>query len=146
MTDHITSPNLNTDSGIVRTQKQFSDALTMDMTDEEINVAMKIVIEVKNKWQNRFRYKFNDPTTFKLDDALKLIEQFEDEIKTRLAEVEVLATVDTVPILEGQPLVIEWIGKMPYSASAMGHFDHEKKNYEVRKAKEREEDFYGQKS
>lgn len=141
-----TSPELPTQDTRVKTAKEFSGALTLDMTDEEIAQAYRIVVRVKSKWQEKFRRKFNDPSAFKLDDALKMIEQFEDEIKTELAEkVQVLATVNTVPILEGQPLEIDWIGRLPGSDLARYGMDHEKKEWEVKRAVERGEDFLGQK-
>lgn len=141
-----TSPELPTQDTRVHTAKEFSGALTLDLTDEEIARAYRIVVDIKRKWQDKFRRKFNEPTTFKLDDALKMVEQFEDELKTELAEkCQVLATVNTVPILEGQPLEIEWIGTLPGHASNRYGMDHEKKGYEVKKAVERGEDFLGQK-
>lgn len=140
------SHELPTNSGIVRTGKEFSGALTLDLTDEEIAAAYKIVVRVKNKHMAIFRRKFNDPSTFKIDDALKAISEFEDEIKTELAEkVQVLATIDTVPLLEGLPMQIEWIGKLPGSDLHKFGMDHEKKEWEVKKAVTRGEDFLGQK-
>lgn len=140
-----TSPTMDTDSGIVTTAKQFSGNLTLDLTDEEIAAAYRIITRIKAKWQEKFRRKFNDPNSFELDDVLKLVAEFEDEIKTTLAEqVNILATVNTVPILEGQPLEIDFIGKMPSSSDVYG-FDHEKKEWEVKRANANDEDFLGQK-
>lgn len=142
----VTTPDLPTNEGIVSTAREFSGALTLDLTDEEIAAAYRIVVGVKHRWEEKFRRKFNDPTTFKLDDALRMVEQFEDEIKTKLAEqCQVLATVNTVPILEGHPLEIEWIGKLPGSDLAKYGMDHEKKAWEVKRANARGEDFHGQK-
>lgn len=144
--EHPTTPDLPTDEGIVKSAKGFSGALTLDLTDDEIAIAYREIVRIKRRWEEVFRRKFNDPTSFKLDDALKLVEQFEDEIKTTLAEkLEVLCTVNTVPILEGHPLEIEWIGKLPGSSLDRYGMDHEKKEFQVKRANARGEDFYGQK-
>lgn len=140
------SPTLATNDGYVHSAKEFSGAMTLDLTDEDIARAMKIIGEVRLKYGRKFIQKFNDPSTFKLDDALKALEELEDEVKTRLAnEVNVLATVDTVPVLEGQPPAIEIIGIMPGGDLEKYGMDHEKKTWEVRRATDRGEDYYGQK-
>lgn len=141
----VTSPELATNSGLIKDAKSFSGAMTLDLTDEEIASAWKIVIEIRKKWMRIFRTKFNDPSTYTLDQALKSIEEFEDELKTTLAErCGILASVNTVPLLEGQPMEIEWIGKMPGSALDTIGLDHEKKKYEVERATAAGEDYYGQ--
>jgi hypothetical protein len=130
-----TSPELDTNSGLMNDAATFSGNLTLDMSDQEIQSAWRIIQHVRSKWTAIFHRKFNDPSTFKLDDALKLIDQFEDEIKTELAEkVNVLATVNVVPILEGQPLEIEFIGKLPGSDIYKYGMDHERKGWEVKRA------------
>lgn len=143
----VTSPELPVNNqDIIKDAKSFSGAMTLDMTDEEIAEAWRVVISIRGKWLDHFRRKFNDPSTYSLDDALKAIEEFEDELKTTLAErCNVLATVDTVPLLEGKPMQIEWIGKLPGDSINKYGLDHEKKTWEVQKAKERGEDYLGQK-
>jgi len=135
--------NLPTNDGIVKTAKEFSGALTLDLTDEEIARALKIVMRVKQKHQEIFRKKYPFDS---LEQALELIANFEDEIKTELAErCNVLATIDTVPMLEGKPMNIEWIGKLPGDALYKYGMDHEKKEWEVKRANVRGEDYLGQK-
>lgn len=142
-----TSPDLETDSGIVTSAGDFSGKLTLDLTDEEIKRAFEIIVPIKKRWENIFRVKFSDPNlSFTMDQALDMVEQFEDEIKTRLAEdINILATVDTTPLLEGKPLVIEWIGRMPGDNVFKHGLDHERKEFEVKRATNRGEDYYGQK-
>ena len=140
----VTSPELPANEGIVHTPKQFSDALTLDLTDEEIQRAFVIIAKTSQKWRTRFSYKlftgFHD-----VEEAMKLVDDFEDEIKTRLAEeLDLLATVDVAPVFEGQPPVVELLGALPSHSSAKYGMDHEKKTYEVRKAKERGESFLGE--
>jgi hypothetical protein len=142
----VTSPELATNSDIVKDAKHFSGAMTLDLTDEEIKVAWNLVLNIRRRWMETFRRKFNDSSTFTMDEAMKAIEEFEDEVKTTLAEkLDILCTVNTVPLLEGKPMQIEWIGKMPGSSVHTYGMDHEKKEWEVKRAAERGEDYLGQK-
>jgi hypothetical protein len=144
--DAPTSPQLDATDGYVHSVREFSDAMTLDLTDEEISRAVRIIGEVRLKYGRKFIQKFNDPTSFKLDDALKALDEMEDEVKTRLAgECHILATVDTVPILEGRPPAIEIIGVLPGGTLDRHGMDHEKKEWEVKRATARGEDYHGQK-
>lgn len=139
----MSDPNPN--AGLMNTTKAFSGNLTLDLTDEEIKAAWVIIQRVKKRHQEIFRRKFNDPSTFTLDDLHKYIEEFEDEIKTRLAEnVGILASVNTVPLLEGEPIEIEWLGVIGGHDLEKYGLDHEKKEYEVKKATARGEAFLGE--
>jgi len=141
----ITSPELPAESGIVKTRKEFSDALTVDLTDDEIQRALQITIPIKNKWQNRFRLKYAEPN-FNVDEAMKLIDQFEDEIKYELAtKLDLLVRVDSTPVLEGQPMIIEFMGALPSHSTAKYGLDHDKKTSEVRTATDRKEGYLGEK-
>lgn len=141
-----TSPTLPTQDTVVRTQKQFSDALTQELTDEEIKQAMALILPLKEKWRNRFIGKLAHDPTLNLEKALEMLAEMSDEITYRLAtELNVLATVDTTPLLEGKGPVIEWIGVLPGHSLNKDGFDHEKKAWEARKARDRGEDWLGQK-
>lgn len=134
------------DSTIITSPKDFSGKMTLDLTDDEIKRGFELVVRIKTKWESIFRQKFGTTGGFSLEEVLESLSEFEDEVKTTLAEqLNVLATVDTVPILEGQPPVIEWIGKLPDDDIYKYGLDHEKKSYEVNKAKDRGEDYLGQK-
>lgn len=140
-----TSPELPTNSDIVTTRKGFSQAMTLDLTDEEIKRAMRVVHEVRERHLPKFLAKFNDPNNFTLDDALKAISDYEDEIKTRLAEeVNVLASVDVTPLLKGEPMNIEWLGVLPGGNLDRYGMDHERKAWEVRRANDRGESYLGE--
>lgn len=145
-TPTVTSPDMPVDTGIVKTQKQFSDNLTQELTDAEIQQCLRIILPIKEKHEARFvaRFSHNDNPSEK--EIHKFLDEFEDEVKTTLAEkVNVLATVDTAPLLRGEAPEIEFIGVLPgHSLNAYG-FDHEKKTWEVKKATERGEDYLGQK-
>jgi hypothetical protein len=140
----VDSPNLEVDKGIVRTPKAFSDGLTLDLTDDEISRALAITLPIKNKWSRIFRSKMNDPSFKTLEQAMKLCDQFEDEIKTTLAEkMGLLVTVDVSPTFEGQPLIIDFMGALPGHYSEQYGTDHEKKSWEVKRANDKGEDFLG---
>lgn len=146
LTQVPTSPTLPTeDVGLVKSTAEFSGALTLDLTDEEIGKAFEVCTSVKRKYEARFASKFRD-TNFTLDEAMREVEKFEDEIKTRLAEeCSVLATVNVLPVLEGRHIEIDWIGVLPSHVVNKYGMDHEKKEWEVKRANARREDYYGQK-
>lgn len=144
----ITPPAVPESGGFVRSVKEFSDSLTLDLTDDEIAQAFKILMSVITRWQNIFRAKI-DPSTLTsykdVEDIMKDVDQFESEVKERLAEsLSILASVDVMPVIEGTgypTIVLE--GALPSHYSASYGTDHEKKSYQVRKAKERNEVFLG---
>lgn len=124
--------SLPTDDGIVRSGKELALNAT-DLTDEEVKDAFAVVVQLQQKWATR-------PFTESNLEALR------DEALTRLAEIGVLATFDPAPCLHGEPPVVEFLGKV--ASDNVFHtegFDHEKKQWEVRKANERKEDYHGQK-
>lgn len=140
----VTSPTLPTNEGFVYTPKQFSDALTLDLTDGEIQRAIQIITSVARKWRSIFAYRLGPHSSFTIDQAMKLVDNFEDEVKTQLAEeLDLLATVDVTPVFEGQPPVVELLGALPGHSSAKYGLDHEKKEWEVKKAKTLGQDFLG---
>lgn len=137
------------DQAIVRTPKEFSDSLTTELTDEEIVHAGRVIGQCKVKWEKIFRSKFSDYKNYsgrdiakRFDEAQDLCEKFSDEVTYRLAdEAGVLATVDIVPIFNGEPPIIEVMGKINTSSG----FDHDQKEYEVKKSKDKGEAFLGEK-
>lgn len=145
----VTSPDLATQDTLVQSAAHFSGTQTLDLTDAEIQQCWRIIQPLRRKWGARFISKFNGIESSKLsqalEDAMAMVDQFEDELKTQLMEkVEVLATVNCLPILEGQPLEIEFLGKMPGSDLHKYGMDHERKGWEVQRAKERGEAFLGE--
>lgn len=145
----VTSPTLPTPDTLVKSGAQFSGTQTLDLTDDEIQRAWRIIQSIRSKWMGRFRSKFRalpeNKVSQALEEAMKLVEQFEDELKTELMEkVDILATVNVLPVLEGQPIEIEFIGKMPGSDLYKYGMDHEKKAWEVKQANARDEAFLGE--
>lgn len=109
--------------------KDFSDAMTLDLTDEEIKKAFAIVWTLGKKYA---------PKAFTVEN----LSAFEDEAKYKLAtEVGILATVNPYD----NPVSIEFLGRVRSDPSHKFGFDHEKKEWEVKKSVERKEDYHGQK-
>lgn len=140
---NLTPPAVPESGGFVHSLKEFSDTLTLDLTDEEIAQTFKVLLEVITKWQNIFRSKMI--SSYKdAEDIIKDTDRFESEIKERLESLSILASVDVMPVIEGTgypTIVLE--GALPSHYSAKYGADHEKKTYEVRKAKEKGEVFLG---
>jgi hypothetical protein len=139
------SPELPADGDILKTQKQFSGAMTLDLQDHEIKACMKILHDVRERHLRKWLTKFNDPQNFTLDDAMDAVEQFENELKTEMAEkVNVLVSVDATPLLVGEGLKMEWLGVLPGGSLERYGLDHEQKEWEVKRANARDEDYLGQ--
>lgn len=142
-TPSITSPTMPVHSGIVSSPKEFSDGLTLDLTDAEITQALQVTLPIRLKWMRIFRSKMRD-AQFTLDEALKLLEDFEDEIVYELAtQAHILVHVDAEPVFYGEPVVIEFVGALDSHISAQYGLDHERKEWEVKRAKTRDEAFLG---
>lgn len=144
MTD--TSPTLPVDDGIVTTAKQFSDALTQELNDDEIKRAFEMIVRISEKYHEKFARRFGPNSLFTPEQALEALDEFEEELKYELAtKLHVYATVDATPVFEGEPPIVELAGALPSHSIARHGFDHEKKTWEVQHATERDEDYYGQK-
>jgi hypothetical protein len=139
----VTSPDLPTGRDTVSTAKQFSGAMTLEMTDDEIKRALEITVGTVRKHQEQWKRKFPFDS---IEQCADLLEELEKELAYKLMEaVDVLVRVDGTPIFVGQPPVIEYMGKLDTSSLAKYGQDHEKKEWEVKKAEARDEDYLGQK-
>lgn len=103
-----------------------------DLQDSEVTQVAAIVAHVSRKFSTR-------TATVANLDALR------DEVLTRLSEINILATVDVAPILNGEPPTVEIVGKVKGDSQHVYGLDHERKMYEVRKATARGEEYLGQK-
>jgi len=130
--DAPTSPDLAANDGILRTVKDFSNVLTTELTDDEIGKAFAIVVDIQSKYAHRA-------------NTVENLEFLRDEVTTRLAEVGVLVSIDPTPCFYGEAPIVDFLGKVAGDAIHTHGFDHEKKEWEVRRATERGEDFLGQK-
>jgi hypothetical protein len=141
----VNSPEVPVDSGVVATPKAFVHGLTMELTESQSQQALQIVLPIKNKWSAIFRSRLRHQN-FTVEEAMKLVDQFEDELVTTLAErMSLIATVDASPVFEGEPLIVDFVGCLDDHDTAQYGFDHEKARYEIQKSMERGESFYGEK-
>jgi len=139
----VTSPNLPTGKDTVSTAKEFSGAMTLDLSDDEIKKALEITVGTVRKHQEIWRRKFPFDN---LEQIADLLEELEKELSHKLMEeLDVLVKIDGTPLFYGQPPVIDWMGWLDTSSLAKYGQDHERKTWEVQKADERGEDFLGQK-
>lgn len=142
----VTSPQLPVNDGIVTSAKQFSDALTQELTDDEIKRAFELTVRISNKWHRKFVSKFGPHSIFTPEEALEALDEFEEELKYELAtRLHVYATVDATPVFEGEPPIVEFAGALPSHKIAKEGFAHDQKEWEVKHATARGEAYYGQK-
>lgn len=105
-------------------------SMATDLTDEEV----KKIGFVANGIIRRYAMRRN---------TVENLEEMRDELLTKLAEINILATVDPTPVFYGEPPLLDILGHV--SQTHGGMFDHEKKQHEVQKAVELNEDYRGQK-
>lgn len=116
---------------LIHTGKQFA-GFASDLTDEEISRTIQLI----NNIRLRYSHKTNTPSN---------LEAMRDEVLTKLAEIGILAEFDPTPTLYGDPPIIDIQGKVAGDPMHKWGLDHEKKKFEVVKAKELDEDYRGQK-
>lgn len=139
----VTSPNLPTGKDTVSTAKEFSGAMTLDLSDAEIKKALEITVATVRKHQTKWRQKYPFQS---LEQVADLLEELEKELGHLLMEeLDVLVKIDGTPVFQGRPPVIDWMGKLDTSSLGRYGQDHERKEWEVKKADERGEDYLGQK-
>jgi hypothetical protein len=125
----MSSSQVSIPKDTVSSTKELTQVAT-DLTDKQAIQITEIALQV----QRRYAKRLSSP---------KNLEEMRDEILTRLAEINILATVDPTPVFYGEPPVLEIIGEV--NATNDGMFDHERKQKEVLEAKALGEDFRGQK-
>lgn len=138
-----TSPHLNTGQDTVSTAKDFTGLTTLDLTDEEVKIFLETTVKITKKHQTIWKtlFPFNS-----IEQCMELLDKLEQELAYTLMErLDVLVRIDGTPVFEGGAPIIELLGKMEGTSLAKYGQDHEKKTWEVQKAKERGEDFLGQK-
>lgn len=136
----------NRDAGLVWTPKQYSDTATLDLTDEEIQKSWVIIQETVAKHQPRWVEMIMRDVTLTTERLAGELDKFRDEIVSRLGEeVGLAANVDGMPCLEGKPPIVEIVGHLAGTEMDKYGLDHERKGWEVTRATQRDEDFYGQK-
>lgn len=140
---YVTSPNLPTNRDVVSTAKQFAGATTLDLSDAETKIFLETTVRIVRKhqtvWKRMFPFK-------NLEECMNLLDELEKELAyTMMERLHVMVRVDGTPVFEGLPPIIEFLGKTEGTEFAKHGQDHERKEHEVKKAKERGEDYLGQK-
>jgi hypothetical protein len=121
---HVPDDRVSSSEGLVK--------IAQDLTDEEVMQVGRVL----HSLQAKYSVRANTPENL---DALR------DEGLTRLADIGLIASFDPTPCFYGEPPNFEIVGKVPGHEFNNYGLDHEKKQYEVRKATELGEDFRGQK-
>jgi hypothetical protein len=117
--------------------------MTLDLTDDEIKLALEVTVSTVRKHQDIWKRKYPFDN---IEQVADLLHEFEKELSHRMMEaVDCLVRVDGTQVFEGQAPVVEWLGKVGGTNLAKYGQDHEKKQWEVQKASERGEDYLGQK-
>lgn len=116
---------------VINDVTELSRATTQTLTDSETQKAFSIIMEV----QTKYAMKLSTPEN---------LDAYRDELLTRLMEVNVLASFDPTPLLQGGRPIVEIIGKVPSDDLHKHGFDHERMGWEVTKAGQRNEEVLGQ--
>lgn len=103
-----------------------------ELTDTESVKAVRLIGECQIKWAHKPNTKEN-------------LHNLRDEVLTKLMEMNVLAEFDPAPCFYGEPPIVEIRGKISGDPIHKYGFDHERKAYEVNRAKEDGEEYYGEK-
>jgi hypothetical protein len=103
-----------------------------ELTDTESVAVVRLITECQMKWAHKPNTKQN-------------LEYLRDEVLTKMMGMNVIAEFDPAPCFYGEPPIVEIKGKVAGDPIHKHGFDHEKKAYEVVKAKEAGEDYYGEK-
>jgi hypothetical protein len=115
----------------IRDRKQLVE-FASELQDTEAEKVARIVYKASIKWSRRRA-------------SVENLEAMRDEILNNLAQVGILATVDVAPILNGEPPCVEILGHISGTEQAVHGLDHERKQWEVKKAHSRGEFYLGEK-
>jgi hypothetical protein len=122
--------------GLARTDKEFAE-MAYDLLDYEAQAVVDVSREVLPRYARR-RY---DSTR----ELATILSELEDEMKTRLAAIGILVTVNPFPMLEGKPPTVDIVGHTKDHSIHKHGFDHEQKEWEVKHATAEGKDYHGQK-
>lgn len=131
MAEHKLQDRFNMDANQITSAKDFA-GFASDLTDEEIQRSVKIINNIRLKYAGK-------------SNTAKNLEEMRDEMLTRMAEINILATFDPTPCFYGEPPEMEIVGKIGGDPIHKHGFDHERKRHEVLEANKRNEDYRGQK-
>jgi hypothetical protein len=117
-----------------KSNKELSTGLmrqdTTELREEDVRNIGRLAAQIVPKYKYRLR-------------SAQTLQEFDNEVMHRFAEVGLIARV--LPDPDTGMYTIDVIGHVPGHDIHKFGFDHEEKQYEVRKATERGEDYRGQK-
>src|SRR5438132_12337085 len=103
----------------------------VNLHDHEIVAAYRV--------GERLTAKFGRRTWASLEQFLAVSDELEKEAAEAIAEIGLIASVDTTPMFAGGPPTVSIVARAPGN-----DFDHERKAAEVRAARERGETVLGE--
>lgn len=115
----------------IKSEKQMA-YWASDLLDSEVKEVFQIVYAVQARYA-------------KLAATSDNLNAMRDEILTRLMDINIVAEIDIAPFYSGEPPTVEIIGKVKGDNQHKYGFDHEQKEYEVKKATARGETYLGEK-
>lgn len=115
----------------IRSEKQMA-YWASDLLDSEVKEVFQVVYSIQGRYA-------------KMAATSENLNAMRDEILTRLMDMNIVAEIDIAPFYSGEPPTIEIIGKVKSDPQHKYGFDHEQKEYEVKKATARGESYLGEK-
>jgi hypothetical protein len=126
------SKQMDVNDGLVHTQRDLSQGLTLELTDDEIRQLGTVIGQLHQKY-------------LRLPNTVENLEALRDEATTKCAEIGILVSIDPTPAFYGEPPILDVLGKVAGDPIHKYGMDHERKEFEVKRATERGEDYLGQK-
>lgn len=125
------------------TAKGFVNATTTDLNDDEAKKFLELTVGIIKKHQTVWKRIFPFDN---LEQCMELLDKLEQELTyTMMVEMNIMVRVDGTPVFAGGAPIIEFLGKTEGTPFAIYGMDHEKKEWEVKKAKGRDEAFLNEK-
>lgn len=115
----------------IKTERDFVHTAS-DLTDIEAQNAFKTIVQITNRYSRRA-------------NTVENLEMLRDEVLTKLAEQNILASFDPTPCFYDEPPLVTLEGKISGDYTHDYGTDHERKGWEIRKAHSRSEDYLGEK-
>lgn len=116
-------------STVVTSTKEFSDNSMMELTDSEVQAALSEILRIQEKYQYRLANEAN-------------LQSLASEITEKMFDMNILVSFDPTPLFEGDAPHLEILGKVGGEFDKHG-FDHEREQWEVKRANDKGEDFLG---
>lgn len=134
------------DAGTARSRTEFAH-IAYNLLDHEADRVGEIARKYQLRWIRESAGILSDPRlgTKTWEKLVEAAERIGQDVKEELADkLNLVAAWDSTPIYWGQPPLLEIMDKVEGDDIHRYGFDHEQKGHEVLKARDRGEDFLGQ--